>query len=146
MSSYKERMCCHLSRFCQDRLSQNSRHHLKSCLILYSTGTVWTPFSPKLPLPIQVWCIDAVFPETTISFPVNGLALQGRLKRQKNKSGEVDLLYWTSYSASQCVGYVQLDFEPYLVFIFTLRTKVSVNMIVKVDIILMSLYYKGLFI
>lgn len=102
------RMCCHLSRFCQDRLSQNSRHHLKSCLILYSTGTVWTPFFLKLPfaVSIEVWCMDPVFPQTAFSFSVNGLAPPGRLKRQKNGSGELHPLYSTSNKPLKGTGCV----------------------------------------
>ena len=55
---------------------------------------------------IEVWCMDPVFPQTAFSFSVNGLAPPGRLKRQKNGSGELHPLYSTSNKPLKGTGCV----------------------------------------
>ena len=97
------RMSCDLSRFCQDRLPENSRHHLKKLsdaihrCRCYCMDTIF----PKLPLSIEVWCIDPFFPKLPAS-QLMGSLRPGRLKRQKNRSciwwARSIILHWVSWT------------------------------------------------
>ena len=52
--------------------------------------------------------MDPVFPQTAFSFSVNGLAPPGRLKRQKNGSGELHPLYSTSNKPLKGTGCIDI--------------------------------------